>query len=145
MSGANEKQVGGTHYSSLPIQPWEAMSGWGDRKEFLGYLRYSAIAYLARVKENPGEDAQKAEHYCQKLAEERVKYEEWKDNVNKQIEDYYYGLDIFNHPTTSLTVRQVVGEIINFAVTTASILEEPKQGDSLLLFIKFLKRLEAQF
>ena len=145
MSDANEKQVGGTHYSSLPIQPWEAMSGWGDRREFLGYLRYSAIAYLARIKENPGEDAQKAEHYCQKLAEERAKYEEWKENVSKQVEDYYYSLDVVTKPTNSITARQLVETILDLAINAARIFEEPKQGDSLSLFIKLLKKLEAQF
>lgn len=145
MSDANEKQVGGNHYNSLPIQPWEAMSGWGDRKEFLGYLRYSAIAYLARIKENPGEDAQKAEHYCQKLAEERAKYEEWKTNTDKQLEACYYNFEVFDTSKHSLTAHEVVVRIVDLVSTAANILEEPKQGDSLLRLLKLLRKFEAQF
>lgn len=64
-------QVGGDHYTSKTIQPWDAMQAWMPEQEFLGYLRGNALKYIARAgtKGNPIEDYRKAKHYLTKLIE----------------------------------------------------------------------------
>lgn len=69
-----DKQIGGDHYASKAVQPWEAMEAWMPREAFVGFLLGSAIAYLARFHTDaPGKggvmDIQKAKHYCEKLIE----------------------------------------------------------------------------
>ena len=64
---ANDKQVGGSHYKSLNIQPWDAMESWLTPEEFRGFLKGNAIKYLARKKN--ADDLQKAQHYLEKLNE----------------------------------------------------------------------------
>jgi hypothetical protein len=61
----NVVQVGGDHYKSLTVQPWDAMESWLTSEEFRGFLKGNAIKYLAR-KKNP-DDALKAQHYLLKL------------------------------------------------------------------------------
>jgi len=61
----NVVQVGGDHYKSLTVQPWDAMESWLTPEEFRGFLKGNAIKYLAR-KKNP-DDALKAQHYLLKL------------------------------------------------------------------------------
>ena len=72
---ANDVQVGGDHYRSKTIQPWDAMEAWMTPEQFQGFLLGSAIGYLARFNTtgNPSKggvtDIKKAAHYCQKLVE----------------------------------------------------------------------------
>ncbi len=68
---ANDVQVGGDHYKTMKIQPWEALEAWLSPEEFRGYLKASALAYLARAgrKGDHLEDIQKANHYLAKLIE----------------------------------------------------------------------------
>lgn len=67
---ANQQQVGGSHYKSMPIQPWEAMQAWMTPDEFKGFLKGNAIKYLARCNAKGGlEDVKKAHHYTAKLIE----------------------------------------------------------------------------
>jgi len=70
-SWANEMQIGGDHYASKSIQPWEAMEAWLSPDAFRGFLRGNAIKYLARAgsKGSELEDYQKAQHYLTKLIE----------------------------------------------------------------------------
>jgi len=69
-SSANQQQVGGSHYKSMPIQPWEAMQAWMTPDEFKGFLKGNAIKYLARCNAKGGlEDVKKAHHYTAKLIE----------------------------------------------------------------------------
>ena len=63
---ANDKQVGGQHYKNLAVQPWDALEAWLSPEEFRGFLKGSAIAYLARGREL---DLDKAIHYLEKLRE----------------------------------------------------------------------------
>jgi hypothetical protein len=80
MKKANDLQVGGDHYKSKKIQPWEAMEAWMNQDEFRGFLRGNAIKYLAREKGNDKvTDIKKAMHYMKKLLET---YEE-PDNVSE--------------------------------------------------------------
>ena len=67
---ANEIQVGGDHYQSKKIQPWEAMEAWMSPEQFEGFLRGNVIKYIARYKDKDGlKDVQKARHYLDKLIE----------------------------------------------------------------------------
>jgi len=63
---ANDRQVGGTHYKDLIIDPWDYI-----HKNGIGFLAGSAIKYLSRYKEKDGiKDLQKAIHFIEKLIEE---------------------------------------------------------------------------
>lgn len=64
---ANAKQVGGSHYKDMKIQPWDAMEAWLTPDEFRGFLKGNIIKYMARSKSVT--DQQKAAHYQQKLDE----------------------------------------------------------------------------
>jgi len=62
---ANDKQVGGDHYKTKTIQPWDAIVNWE-----LGFLDGCAVKYLARWRKKNGvEDLKKAAHYLEKLLE----------------------------------------------------------------------------
>ena len=68
---ANDRQIGGNHYNQMKIQPWEADEAWSTPEEFMGYLRLTAIDYLARApfKSNFNDDVRKAHHFLEKLLE----------------------------------------------------------------------------
>lgn len=67
-SGANLRQVGGSHYIDMGVQPWDAMRSWMSPEEFQGFLRGNAIKYLARCESKGGlQDLKKAQHYLEKL------------------------------------------------------------------------------
>tara|TARA_R100001198_G_scaffold52570_1_gene29464 strand:- start:16 stop:444 length:429 start_codon:yes stop_codon:yes gene_type:complete len=67
---ANELQVGGEHYRSMVVQPWDALSAWLTPEEFRGYQKGVAIAYLARERKKGGtQDVEKAMHHLMKLVE----------------------------------------------------------------------------
>lgn len=60
---ANDRQEGGSHYTSRAIQPWDYIVANG-----LGYLEGNIIKYVTRWKEKGGlEDLRKAQHYLEKL------------------------------------------------------------------------------
>jgi hypothetical protein len=62
---ANEVQVGGEHYKTKGIQPWDAIHAWG-----LGFFSGNVVKYVARHREKNGvEDLKKARHYLDKLIE----------------------------------------------------------------------------
>ena len=67
----DKRQVDGSHYSKLSIQPWDAMEAWLSHDEFCGFLRGNAIKYLARAghKGDALTDIEKARHYLDKLIE----------------------------------------------------------------------------
>lgn len=61
----NEKQVGGSHYKSKAIQPWDFIAING-----IPYLEGCAIKYLCRWREKGGiADLEKAKHYIDKVIE----------------------------------------------------------------------------
>jgi hypothetical protein len=64
---ASLRQVGGDHYLTLSVEPWDAMRAWMTEEEFSGYLKGNVIKYLARTKGT--DDLEKANHYLQKLIE----------------------------------------------------------------------------
>jgi len=71
LRGILEKtQIGGDHYKSKTIQPWDAMESWMTPEEFIGFLWGNVIKYIARWRDKGGlEDLEKAQHYLGKLVE----------------------------------------------------------------------------
>jgi len=64
---SNKKQIGGTHYKSLPIEPWDIIE-----KNGLDYFRGNVIKYILRTKGTKGDrinDLKKAIHYIERLIE----------------------------------------------------------------------------
>lgn len=68
---ALDHQIAGDHYRKLgAYQPWEVLRHWLTEEEFRGYMKGTAIAYLARERDKGGDtDIQKALHTLQGLAE----------------------------------------------------------------------------
>lgn len=68
---ANDRQVGGDHYKTMTIQPWETMQAVLTPEEFIGFLKGNILKYSLRIGHKPGsnDDAAKAWHYIDKLAE----------------------------------------------------------------------------
>ena len=67
---ANTRQVGGSHYKSKDIQPWDVVDQ-GPREQAIGFYRYNALKYIMRAgdKGEFKEDIAKAQHYLEKLLE----------------------------------------------------------------------------
>ena len=62
---ANARQVGGSHYKSRAIEPWDYAAA-----NNLGYFEGSIIKYVTRWRQKNGiEDLEKAAHYLEKLIE----------------------------------------------------------------------------
>ncbi len=81
-------QIGGTHYCTKTVQPWDAMRSWLSTDQFEGYLRGNVIKYLARYADKNGaEDLQKAQHYLSILITE-VK-DRMKDDTRKVSRNAY--------------------------------------------------------
>ena len=69
-SMAREYQLGGNHYTSKDIQPWDAMQSWMTEEQFKGFLIGNVIKYIARFQDKGGVlDLQKCKHYLDKLIE----------------------------------------------------------------------------
>lgn len=63
MTRASDKQVAGSHYAGLPIQPSEFIHRNG-----IGFLAGNVIKYVVRYKlKNGREDLEKAKHYIDLL------------------------------------------------------------------------------
>jgi hypothetical protein len=71
LESALDKQVGGDHYQKLgDYQPWEVLRRWLTPEEFRGYMKGTAIAYLARERDKGGsQDIEKGIHTLQGLIE----------------------------------------------------------------------------
>ncbi len=69
-------QVGGDHYATLKIEPWDVMRAIQNDvfSPFEEHLRFSALKYIMRAgrKGDAWEDIEKAIHYLQKLLDERA-------------------------------------------------------------------------
>ena len=67
---ADARQVGGSHYRDMQMQPWDVMQAVLTPEEFRGFLKGNVIKYAMRQGTKEGtDDAGKAQHYAQKLAE----------------------------------------------------------------------------
>lgn len=62
---ANDVQIGGDHYKSHPIQPWDFIVA-----NDLGFLEGNVVKYVCRFRKKNGlADLEKAKHYLDKLIE----------------------------------------------------------------------------
>jgi hypothetical protein len=70
-TSAKDRQVGGDHYKKLgEYQPWAVLEHWLTPEEFRGYMKGTAITYLAREKDKGGDmDVSKATHTLQGFLE----------------------------------------------------------------------------
>lgn len=68
MTNPNQTQVGGDHYTAMPIQPWAIIDTW-PLEQRIGFYRGNALKYLLRAgsKGPSREDYAKARHYLDKL------------------------------------------------------------------------------
>ena len=74
---ANEHQIGGNHYASNDIQPWDYIIA-----NNLGYLEGNIIKYTTRWRRKGGiDDLRKVIHYAEKLIEVEV--------IKKLREEHY--------------------------------------------------------
>lgn len=63
-------QVGGTHYTDMPVQPWAVMQATLTPEEFRGFLKGNIIKYAMRQgRKQDSDDANKCLHYVTKLEE----------------------------------------------------------------------------
>lgn len=67
---ANDRQVAGSHYKRMNVQPWDVTSDWPLAQQ-IGMARHGALKYLMRMgsKDAGLQEAEKALHYCEKLVE----------------------------------------------------------------------------
>lgn len=68
MTNPNQTQVGGDHYTAMPIAPWAIIDTW-PLEQRIGFYRGNALKYLLRAgsKGPAQEDYAKARHYLDKL------------------------------------------------------------------------------
>jgi len=67
---ARDLQVGGDHYKSKAVQPWDVYDTWPAQQR-VGAYRANCVKYIMRMddKDTPLLNAQKLAHYAQKLVE----------------------------------------------------------------------------
>lgn len=67
---ANLRQIGGTHYKQMAVQPWDVVDGW-PLEQRIGYYRGNALKYLMRMgsKDQDAQEVAKGRHYIEKLLE----------------------------------------------------------------------------
>lgn len=79
-SEVRKTQIGGDHYVSMGVQPWDIIDTWSHAQQ-IGFFRGNALKYVMRLGSKQGtsdvrnylhgltEDAKKAKHYLEKLIE----------------------------------------------------------------------------
>jgi len=67
---ARDVQIGGAHYLSMGVEPWDVVDTW-PREQRIGFYRGNALKYVMRMgaKDMSLQEIQKASHYLQKLIE----------------------------------------------------------------------------
>jgi hypothetical protein len=67
---ANEKQVGGTHYKDMGVQPWDVIDTWPIEQQ-IGFYRGNSLKYLMRMgaKDESAQEIGKGIHNLEKLLE----------------------------------------------------------------------------
>jgi len=67
---ANDRQVAGTHYKDMGVQPWDVVDTWPIEQQ-IGYYRGGALKYVMRLgtKDEQLQEALKAGHFIEKLIE----------------------------------------------------------------------------
>jgi hypothetical protein len=66
----NDKQVGGTHYKAMRVEPWDVIDTW-PLEQRIGAYRAGLLKYVMRMgsKDERLQEAEKALHYAEKLVE----------------------------------------------------------------------------
>jgi hypothetical protein len=69
-SPTRDKQIGGSHYKDLSVQPWDVVDTWPIDQR-IGYYRGGALKYLMRMgsKDKSVTEISKCIHYMEKLVE----------------------------------------------------------------------------
>jgi hypothetical protein len=67
---ANARQVGGTHYKTMGIEPWDVIDTWPDEQR-VGAYRAGALKYIMRMgaKDESAREIGKGIHFLEKLLE----------------------------------------------------------------------------
>ena len=67
---ARDKQVAGTHYKDMGVEPWDVVDTW-PLEQRIGAYRHGALKYLMRMgsKDEQLQEIKKAGHYVEKLIE----------------------------------------------------------------------------
>jgi hypothetical protein len=67
---ANDKQIGGTHYKDMGVEPWDVIDTW-PMEQRVGAYRAGALKYVMRMgsKDEQVKELKKAGHYIEKLIE----------------------------------------------------------------------------
>jgi hypothetical protein len=67
---ANAKQVGGTHYKVMGVEPWDVIDTWPVEQR-IGAYRAGALKYIMRMgsKDQSEQEIGKGIHYLEKLLE----------------------------------------------------------------------------
>lgn len=67
---ANDKQVAGTHYKEMGVEPWDVVDTW-PLEQRIGAYRHGALKYLMRCgnKDERAQEIEKGIHYLEKLLE----------------------------------------------------------------------------
>ena len=67
---ANDKQVAGSHYKDMAVQPWNVVDSWPVEQR-IGYYRGGALKYIMRMgsKDQSATEIAKGVHYLEKLLE----------------------------------------------------------------------------
>ncbi len=66
----SSKQIGGTYYKEMGIQPWDVVDTW-PKEQRIGVYRHGALKYIMRMgtKDENQQEIGKAIHYLEKLLE----------------------------------------------------------------------------
>ena len=67
---ARDKQVAGTHYKDMGVEPWDVVDTWPIEQR-IGAYRHGALKYLMRMgsKDEQLQEIKKCGHYIEKLIE----------------------------------------------------------------------------
>ena len=67
---ARDTQVGGDHYKTVAVQPWDVVDTW-PLEQRIGYYRGGALKYIMRMgsKDQNAVEIAKGKHYLEKLLE----------------------------------------------------------------------------
>jgi hypothetical protein len=67
---ANSRQVAGTHYKDMGVEPWDVVDTW-PLEQRIGAYRHGALKYLMRMgsKDESAQEIAKGIHYMEKLLE----------------------------------------------------------------------------
>ncbi len=82
---ANDVQVGGDHYKTSNLQPWDLIS-----RHSIGFLEGNIVKYMARWRSKNGvQDLKKVQHYIAKIEEiHDTGYEPTGNAGPKLVEDF---------------------------------------------------------